>query len=513
MSGTYGLLVTSDRGASWRHVCETAYGERDLSVDALVALTPDGTLLAGIYSGVSRAAGDPCGFERTLGRSNREAVPDFALAQSKPGHVVAALATLLEDGTSTNQLYRSEDDGRSWSAVGRALPGELRVVLTLDVAPTDEQRVYVSGLGKLGEGVLLRSDDGGESFEALAIPTDAALAELPFIAAVDPENPDALYVRTDLWAYDDETGVARANDALLYSEDGGTSFSELKRAGGKLFGFALSPDATEVLIGYGDPLEAGRARILDPEALGIYRATKGSAEFSKLYAGSIGCLTWTTAGIYACTHEVHTGFSLGLSATADFSLEAPPRFEPLLRLRNVAGPIECAACTAGASCASYWLSTCQSWGRDDCEQLEPNTCSQTGGAGGSAGAADAGESQATGGSRSSAGSPSPGCSCTAADEAHPWARGFCSVCSRALGTCEPRDIGAPTLRFEDGRRRSLALRGPVLAFPPRLRRRQAGGTRQRHNGGDRVPGRLRHFRRRHVPASVAGRPQHQADGS
>jgi MYXO-CTERM domain-containing protein len=409
LSATYGLVVTKDRGATWHHVCEAAFGERDTEADALTALTSEGALLAGIYSRVSRAQESYCDFERTLGMSNREAVPDFALVPGQPGQVVAVLSSLLTNGALENQLVRSEDDGRTWSSVGDPLPESMRLVLTIDVAPSDETRIYLSGLGPDDEGVLLRSDDAGETFEAFEIPTDGASGEQPYIAAVAPDNPDALYVRTDLWAFDPVEGVANANDALLYSDDGGASFSELARAGAKLFGFTLSPDASEVLIGYADPKEIGRGRYVDPEALGILRAPTGSSDFVKTYAGSVTCLTWTGEGLYVCTHEVDTELTLGFTATTDFDLDAPPSFEPLLVLANVVGPIACEACSVGAVCESFWSSTCQGWGRTDCEAIDSGSCTGGANAGGESGAGA--PSQGEGGADTANDRERYGCDC------------------------------------------------------------------------------------------------------
>ncbi|HKY38255.1 MAG TPA: hypothetical protein VJN18_20070 [Polyangiaceae bacterium] len=382
LGATYGMLVTTDRGASWRYVCEAAYGVTDLPIDGISTLTADGALLAGIYSGVSRASqAKTCDFHRTLGMSNREAVPDFAIAASEPGRVLAILVSLPKVGDPFSQLYRSDDDGATWRALGEPLPPSMRVALTIDIAPSDAERVYISGLGEGDAGVLLRSDDGGESFQTLEIPTDSAQQEHPYLAAVDAENPDQLYVRTDLWAYDPMAGVAYANDALLYSDDGGESFVELLREGGKLFGFTFSPDGSELLVSYGDPVEAGGLRSTDEEALGIYRAPKGSSRFERRYAGSVGCLTWTGEGIYACTLEADTGFSLGLFRETDFDLNATAELEALLRLEDVLGPIECEACRTGDICRDYWYAACSGWGRADCEVLRSSECSAAGAAG------------------------------------------------------------------------------------------------------------------------------------
>lgn len=419
LSATYGLLVTKDRGESWHYVCEAAYGEPDLTSDALTAFTPEGTLLAGIYSGVSRAAANVCDFQRVLGMNNREAVPDFALAPSAPGRVLAIQVALPEDGGPYSRLYRSDDDGLTWRPLGEPLPPSLRTPLTIEVAPSDADRVYLSGLGAADEGVLLRSDDGGQSFAQLEIPTDAARFEAPYIVAVDPEDADRLYLRTDAWLYDAATSSAVADDALLYSEDAGGSFAELLRAPGKLFGFTFSPNGDELLLGFGDPREAGGSRYTDAAALGIYRGVKGSSDFQIRYTGSVGCLTWSERGIYVCTDELETGFSLGLFEPSSFDVTARAQAQPLLALADVVGPSECPACSAGATCASYWLSTCQSWGRADCDDRVRPTCLADGGAApGAAGEAAAGAAEPTAGGAASSASPSSlantprgGCAC------------------------------------------------------------------------------------------------------
>jgi hypothetical protein len=390
LGATFGMLVTSDAGGTWRHVCEASFAEAGLQTDPVIAFAPDGAVLAGIYASVARSAPDACDFQKTLGMNNREAVPDFALSTSVPEHAVAALVKLLEDGTSENWLYGSDDGGQSWSAFSEKLPSAIRTVATVEIAPSDDARVYVSGLDPDGAGVLLRSDDGGKTFEAFAVPTDVIQQEIPYIAGVDATDPDAIYLRTDEWLYDPDLQVANANDALLYSADAGAHFAELLRRGGKLFGFTFSPDNAELLVGYGDPVEAGGGRLTDAKALGIYRAAKGSSDFEQRYAGSIGCLTWTAQGLYACTLEAETGFSLALAANSDFDLATPADFTALLRLQDVAGPLACPACSSGGICKNYWQSTCESWGRTDCESLIPTTPDACGGAGADGGASSAG---------------------------------------------------------------------------------------------------------------------------
>jgi hypothetical protein len=388
LAATYGLLVTRDRGQSWFHVCEAAFADTGERTDPVAALAGDGGLVTSVYSNLSRSSESACDFEQKLGGHPTQAVADFTI--DADGAVIAVLITSA-NGTTTSQLQESLDNGRHFHALGPVLPDSVRLVATVDVAPSDPQRIYVSGLGLNGAGVLLRSDDRGASFTTLPLSTDAKSDEVPFIAAVDANDPDALYVRTDVWRYDELAGVASADDALWYSDDGGASFSELIRRGGKLFGFALSPDGEEVLVGYGDPVEGG-GRIVDPDALGIYRAAAGTSGFEKVLTSAVSCLSWTEIGIYACTSQAELGFALGLADPANLKMEETAPFESLLSLMDVKGPLSCPTCASGARCGAFWEATCAGWGRADCAAPTEATggaaeCSAGAGAGGALDAA------------------------------------------------------------------------------------------------------------------------------
>ena len=177
------------RRALWFHVCEAAFAEPGEQTDPVAALAADGGLITSIYSSLARSSDGACDFEKKLGGDPTQAVADFTI--DGDGAVIAALLTSA-NGAITSQLQESLDDGRHFHPLGPALPDSMRLVATVDVAPSDPARIYVSGLGLNGVGVLLRSDDRGASFTTLPLSTDAKSDEVPFIAAVDAKNPDAL---------------------------------------------------------------------------------------------------------------------------------------------------------------------------------------------------------------------------------------------------------------------------------------------------------------------------------
>jgi MYXO-CTERM domain-containing protein len=292
-------------------------------------------------------------------------------------------------------------------------PAEVSFTLTLDIAPGDSNRFYVSAAGRLDPDVLVRSDDGGSTWTTFALPLEAE--EYPYIAAVHPTDPDVLYVRTDFWPLDAD-GVAVASDGLLYSDDGGTTFREIHRAAGKLFGFALSPDASELVIGYGDPVES--TRLVDPEALGIYRASTADHVFTKIFEGPVSCLSWTENGVYVCTSQRERGFALGIAPNADFDLAVSEPLTPLLDLLDVRGPLDCPACSTGAVCRGRWPDNCTVFGNCDAGAAAVGggggtDCSS----GGSAGAGGSGNGAAGSGASGSGPEQSDGessCGCRAA---------------------------------------------------------------------------------------------------
>ncbi len=87
-------------------------------------------------------------------------------------------------------------------------------------------------------GVVLASTNGGATFARTDIPLASSTQQRyasAYVSAVDPNNPNRLYVRID------DTLV----DQLLVSDDGAMTFATAYQAIGPLLGFALSADGFE----------------------------------------------------------------------------------------------------------------------------------------------------------------------------------------------------------------------------------------------------------------------------
>jgi hypothetical protein len=344
-------------------------------------------------------------------------------------------------------------------------------VFTIDVAPSDPLRLYVSAASGTSF-VLLRSDDEGLTWDSSPIAVDdEGGADGAYIAGVSPSNPERLYVRVPRWLDDPEEGVAFWDDSLLFSEDGGRRFSDVLRRRGNLLGFALSPDGTSVLVGFGDPNVA--PIFTDGASLGLYRAAVTDHAFEQLLPSvPVSCLTWTEGALYVCAREYDP---LGMAAETDFHLARSTASTPgeadfvtLLKLKDVRGP---APWSDGRpnECAAEWLvgdpsdpeaaSVCRSLNACEAASVSlsagavlcsPGAEGGAAGAGGEAGGGSLGQGGAVQGGSSGAGASGTTRGSAAASD------GSCACRSRGRSTEAGLLIAAALIALSRARKRSRA---------------------------------------------------------
>jgi hypothetical protein len=376
LAATFGLLVTSDRGKSWYHVCEKGFSFQDnYGGDPLLALTSDESMLVGVQSSLNVSHDHGCQWTASLPAMGAQTVADFTVARTN-ANTVLAVVTTRGDGGAVTVVNESLDGGKTYKVVGTPLPVE--DVYTIDVDPQDPTHIYVTGLSK-GNGVLLASSDHATSWASSPIP-NTNRDEVPYIAAIFPQDPKKIFVRTDAWPVID--GINTGNDALLYSADGGKTWTEVIRKAAKLLGFALSPDGSTVLAGYGDPIES--AQEVDPAVLGIYKSPTSTFAFDRIATFSVTCLAWTKTGAYACASAQDSAFDLAFSQDASFK-QGGCGLVPLLRRQDVKGSPP--ACSGSAVSMCDWSMACQAL--DACDGGAPaaaaSACSVGGAGGGSVG--------------------------------------------------------------------------------------------------------------------------------
>jgi photosystem II stability/assembly factor-like uncharacterized protein len=370
---TFGMLLSRDGGQNFSWVCEKAVGYGGVQ-DPAVALTSDGSLLVAAFEGLATSHDGGCSFA-FVKEAEKEFVIDVATDKGDPSSAVAVTSTGKGGLTFHVQVLETTDAGKSWSLIGTPLDPSL-LAETIDSAPSRKQRLYVSGFSSVivdgkqeRSGALMVSDDRGKTWERrdLDLGTDKSV----YIAAVDPQDPDRIFLRT--------RGVEQ--DRLLLTEDAGKSFTTLATVPGSMLGFALSPDGKKIAIG-------------GPSA-GVLVADTGSFQFAQVSAIENACLTWTPQGLYACANTFKDGFAVGLSA------DEGTTWKPLLAsYQSLSGPIAgCATEPSPATlCAQEWA------------QLKATLGINSGGSGGSGGTGASGGAGGAGpgGSPSVAGGTQPG---------------------------------------------------------------------------------------------------------
>jgi photosystem II stability/assembly factor-like uncharacterized protein len=353
LRATFGLLYSADAGQSWDWVCERAVGFTGQEDPALGVL-PDGTVLAGLGAGLSTSRDGGCSWafdalpsatvtgDPGAADAGDGALPlpvtDVSVRAAAPSTAVA-LAWEPQPVTATTPGYRTRffatsDGGASWVAYGAGLDPSV-LGLTLDVAPSDPHRLYASGIrpGQQRSAALFVSTDDGATWTERPVPFDTRSGQGLYIAAVDPNDADLVYLRTS----------GATSSRLLVTRDAGATF-EKPFAGGPMLGFALTPDGTTIYLGGLDD--------------GLWVGPSDTLVFERRSDLPLQCLLHTADALYACSSDLAGGFTVGASTDGGYT------FSPRLFLSSVRGPLACDAASATAACASDWPTTAQRLGID-----------------------------------------------------------------------------------------------------------------------------------------------------
>jgi hypothetical protein len=233
--------------------------------------------------------------------------------------------------TYTTQVWSTTDDGKNWVQLGTPMD-PTAYVATLEAARSRPQRIYVSatrGTGASRTASLFASDDSGTSWVEHPIPIDATKETGAYIAAVDPNDADRVYVRT------------AGQSQLRVTTDGGKTFQSLATLQGAMTGFALSPDGSKAWIG--GPTD------------GLLEADTTSFSFTQKSDVEIYCLAASATQLWACSRE-GSGFVIGASNDDGASFEAK------LHLDSIHGPLSCPPSTQAAECVDQFSALCSNFG-------------------------------------------------------------------------------------------------------------------------------------------------------
>jgi hypothetical protein len=326
VAATFGFLDSRDGGKSFNWLCESAVGVAgEEGFDIVVAVTGNGNTVLGLFNGIATTR-DACTFQMAP-ELVTQVIGDITWRRSTPHQVVGfTLAGIV--GGFTSQIVRSDDDGITWNPVGPQLPTSY-LPLTIDLAPSEANRMYLSARSDRTKNfisLLMRSDDGGATFQTFDIP-GTEQQRLAYIAAVHPTQPDRVYLRV----LDDKEGLPIT--VIYTTADGGRTFQKIFTGADQLFGFALSPDGTE--IAFGGPGD------------GLYVGAADGSNLARRSDIQPTSLTWTPHGLYAAADSKLAGFSIGRS------LDSGATFEGLFKYQSICGQTACSS-KATSACREQW---------------------------------------------------------------------------------------------------------------------------------------------------------------
>lgn len=324
---TWGFVTTRDGGETWTWQAADAVPFDRMREDPSMACFPSGSLIAATFDGLRRSDEAQCSWSSPSGAPTNEYVTDVIL---DPADLSSAWA-IASPGATPDRLYRSEDDGHTWSEV--ATPHATALTDRIRIAPSDPMRVYTSGVVPRTEaapriGMVLRSDDRGATFRA--IPIELAEDERTVhLLGIDPTNADRVFARA-VRRVADETP-----ERLLLSEDGGETWSTVLELL-EIVGFEVSEDGRTAWAGSWDG--------------GLYRSTDGGLTFAALDpALRVRCLAYRPGELWVCADDFVEDFALARSTDDGDTLV------PLWAYEDVVNDVGCPPGTpVGDLTPMYW---------------------------------------------------------------------------------------------------------------------------------------------------------------
>jgi MYXO-CTERM domain-containing protein len=325
---TFGMVESDDGGDTWHWMCESAirYGGM---YDPDYAYTSTGSLFATTFDG-ALVRRDECNFDPS---SFGMGVFVSTLAQGPDGALYFGLAQPANPTTSDPgdaKIYKSSDNGMSFP-ISASIGQVNDWWSSIEVAPSNPQRVYVTGYRLVGSGrtfLLFRSDNGGESYTPMGMtgltPTDNSTID---VVGISKTNPDLVFARVSFLL------DGAVSDGIFRSTNGGQTWEKIVEKDAEI-AFAI---------------RANGDFVIGTKSYGVSVARNpgtGAVTWEDL-AGSphANCLVENSAGeLWACTQNFGSPGTLsddaGIMKTTDLVT-----WTTVLRYQDIVGPLPCATGT------------------------------------------------------------------------------------------------------------------------------------------------------------------------
>ena len=209
-------------------------------------------------------------WERVLFVDEDTGASDITMDPSNPRNLIAGMwpieitTYLRTSGGPGGGVYRSRDGGDTWERLERGLPETTMGKVGVAYAPSNPDRVYALVETKQYEyeGVLFRSDDGGDSWELIS--HDFNLQHRPH------------YYTRLVVAVDDEDEVYFMGSPVWKSIDGGRTVTRVAEVGGDDHDMWIDPLIPDRFLVANDPgvrVSTTRGRFWHTPKLRTHRCT------------------------------------------------------------------------------------------------------------------------------------------------------------------------------------------------------------------------------------------------
>lgn len=253
----------------WEFIGPTNIGAR--VVDMVMDPQRENTLyLASASGGVWKSTDDGTTFQPLWPNDLPQSMGALAIASD--GTLYAGTGETNPGGGSLTYggdgIYRSDNRGRTWTHVGLS---NSSTIGRIAVDPNDPDHVFAAVSGNLfisgGQRGVYESTDGGRNWKQILEPDNDRTGAADM--QIDPENPDNIYVAMwDHLRYPDRREYAGVGSGILRSQDGGESFERLGPANGLP---PPLPNVGRIGIGL-DPQDPERLYAIYIDALGTFQS-------------------------------------------------------------------------------------------------------------------------------------------------------------------------------------------------------------------------------------------------
>ena len=207
--------------------------------------------------------------------------------------------------------YRSDDGGDSWTAL--PLPSDNAVTWSILLHPTDANILYA---GTQDQGAF-RSENGGKSWTEMNIPEPAGLCRMGFPSrtvrmCLDPSNPDEVYVGVEVG------GLVRSLDGGDTWEDIGGGLMDLAEQDHLRSRIGSDTDTEGMMDTHATTISPTRpGTLVHATRMGLFRSDDKGETWSEMGVGKHSRLTYAR-DVQVSVHDPDTMYSaLSVASVSD----------------------------------------------------------------------------------------------------------------------------------------------------------------------------------------------------